>query len=143
MLGRKDYTQAEIDQARATVAGQLAAYRKLVKSVAAHPTDPKITAAREDFEWRFFNNLTLVLDRFFVHRIRPATGKDTNPLNEVELITEGLLNGGGVMQGNKVIKYVPEQAVVQLKIGDPIRLTEKDFDRLSKAFFADLETKFL
>jgi hypothetical protein len=30
--------------------------------------------------------MTLMLDRYFVHRLRMVTGKDGNPLNEVELI---------------------------------------------------------
>jgi hypothetical protein len=48
-----------------------------------------------------------------------------------------------VLRGNNVIKYVPDEAVVKLKVGDRIRLTEKDFERLSAAFFAELERKFL
>jgi len=33
--------------------------------------------------------------------------------------------------------------VVKLQIGDPIRLTADAFARLSAAFFAELEAKFL
>jgi hypothetical protein len=32
--------------------------------------------------------------------------------------------------------------VLKLEIGDPIRLSEDDFERLSAAFFAELERKF-
>jgi hypothetical protein len=42
-----------------------------------------------------------------------------------------------------VITLIPEQSVLKLRIGDTIRLTEDDFDRLSAAFFADIERKFL
>ncbi|MCW2674379.1 MAG: hypothetical protein JWP14_2968 [Frankiales bacterium] len=31
-----------------------------------------------------------------MHRVRLVTGKDTNPLNEVELRVESLLNNDGV-----------------------------------------------
>jgi hypothetical protein len=42
-----------------------------------------------------------------------------------------------------VITLIPEQSVLKLRIGDTIRLTEDDFDRLSAAFFDDIERKFL
>jgi hypothetical protein len=129
MLGRKDYTAAELAHARAAVAEQLAAYRK-AKGAAG-------------FEAVFFNNMTVVLDRYFVHRVRAVTGKDGNALNEVELIVESLMNNDGVLQGNNVLKYEPEQSVTQLKIGDRIQLTEDQFERLSAAFFAELERKFV
>ena len=142
MLGRKDYTQEELDNAKARIGGQLAAYHALAQATSAS-ADKKAGAALEEFEAQFFNNLVLVLDRLFVHRLRVSTGKDGNPLNEVELLAESLMNNGGVFRGNNVIKYVPEQAVVKIKPGDQIRLTADDFERLSAAFFADLEQKFL
>ena len=53
----------------------------------------------------------LELDRLFIHRVRVASGKDGNALNEVELVTESIMNNDGVLSGNNVIKYVPEKAV--------------------------------
>jgi hypothetical protein len=47
-----------------------------------------------------------------------------------------------VLRGNKVVKYVPEQSVVKLNIGDRIRLTQAQFERLAKAFFTEIELKF-
>ena len=87
--------------------------------------------------------MTLVLDRYFVHRLRMVTGKDGNPLNEVELMTESLMNNDGVLRGNNVIKLVPEETVLKLEIGDRIRLTAAQFERLSKAFLAQIQAKFL
>jgi hypothetical protein len=141
MLGRKDYTQEELANARALVSGQVAAYRELARSVSAS-ADGKTATALGAFEPLFFNNLVLVLDRLFVHRIRAVSGKDGNPLNEVELITEALLDHNGVLRGNNVIKYRPEQSVTKLKVGDPIVLTEDQFTALADAFFADIERKF-
>jgi hypothetical protein len=55
------------------------------EAVASTTTDEKVTSALEAFEVLFFNNMALVLDRYFVHRLRMVTGKDGNPLNEVEM----------------------------------------------------------
>jgi hypothetical protein len=131
MLGRKDYTKDELDHAKAAVAEQLAAYRTFAR------------VATTDFEALYFNNMLLVLDRYFVHRVRAVTGKDGNPINEVELLAESLMNNDGIFRGNSVLKYAPEQSVVKVKVGDRIRLTADQFDRLSAAFFAEMEAKFL
>lgn len=143
MLGRKDYTQAELDHAKDEVKRQLSAYRKLVRALDGAGADPKITSALETFEPLLFNNMTLVLDRYFVHRLRSVTGKDGNPLNEVELLSDSLMNNGGELRGNNVIKYVPGDSVLKLEVGERIRLNAAQFERLSKAFFAEIENKFV
>jgi hypothetical protein len=135
MLGRNSYTREELDNARTALERQLAAYRTLA--------DTADTAALADFEPLFFNNMTFVLDRLFVHRIRSVSGKDGNPLNEVELLTESLMNNDGVLQGNNVIKYVPEKSVVGLAVGDRIRLTAEQFEQLCRAFLDELERRFV
>jgi hypothetical protein len=125
ILGRKKYTQEEIDQGKAAVEQQLAAYKQLVKAVASATTDERFDAAVESFEALFFNNMTLVLDRYFVHRLPGADyeGKDGNPLNEVRIICDSLMNNNGIMRGDRQIKPTPERSVLKLNIGDPIRLT--------------------
>jgi hypothetical protein len=137
MLGRKDYTQQEFDTANTAVADQISSYSKLAKL--AGKTSPTL----DEFEILYFNNMVLVLDRYFVHRIRPVAGKDGNALNEVELIADSLMNNGGVFQGNNVIKYVPESSVLKLRAGDAIRLKAADFEMLAAAFFDELKSKFL
>jgi len=97
----------------------------------------------DDVERLYVNTMLLVLDRYFVHRLRMMTGKDGTPLNDVEMLCDSLMNHEGILRGNNVITYRPEQAVVKLQIGDPIRLTADAFARLSAAFFAELEAKFL
>jgi hypothetical protein len=143
MLGRKDYTKDELENARKAVAQQLAAYKKLVKAIDAATSDPKVAAALEAFEPFLFNNMVMVLDRYFVHRIRNVTGKDSNPLNEVELLTDALIDNGGLLRGNNVIKYAADQSVLGLEIGDRIKLTAVEFERLAKAFLAEIEAKFV
>jgi hypothetical protein len=140
MLGRKSYTPEELQTARTAIAEQLDAYRRLTAAVAG---DADAEVALAAFEPRFFNNLTLALDRYFVHRIRPVTGKDGNPLNEVELLSESLMSNGGLLKGSTVIKYVPAESVTKLAVGDRIAFTEAEFERLAEAFFAELERRFV
>jgi hypothetical protein len=77
------------------------------------------------------------------YRLRMVTGKDGNPLNKVEMICDSVMNNDGILQDSSIIKYIPEQSVVKIKVGDRIHLTAGEFERLSAAFFADLEHKFL
>jgi hypothetical protein len=143
MLGRKTYTQEELDNATAAIVRQLDAYKRLRAAIDGATADPEVAAALEAFEPLLFNNLTLVLDRLFVHRVRIVTGKDGNALNEVELLTDSLMNNDGVLRGNNVVKFVPAQSVLQLEIGDPIGLSAADFERLSEAFLAEIRSRFL
>jgi hypothetical protein len=143
MLGGKSYTREELDHCKAAVDQQLAAYKTLLKAVANATTDKKVTSALEAFEVLFSNNMTLVLDRYFVHRLRMVTGKDGNPLNEVEMLCDSLMNNNGILRDSNMIKLIPDQSVVKLQIGDPIRLTAEEFEGLSAAFFAEVKRKFL
>jgi hypothetical protein len=133
MLGRKDYTQEELEAARTAIDRQLAAYDELAGGA----------GALEAFEPLFFNNMTLALDRYFVHRVRAVAGKDGNPLNEVELLAESLLTGDGVLHGSNAIKYKPDESVLGLEIGDPIRIDREQFGRLYEAFVAELRARFV
>jgi len=72
-------------------------------------------APSKEFEVRFFNDQVLLLDHMFVHRLTGIEGKDGNPLNEV----------------------------LKLRVGDDVKLSEADFVRLSKVFFAAIEKKYL
>jgi hypothetical protein len=38
---------------------------------------------------------------------------------------------------------IPEQSVVKLNVGDWISLSAEQFGRLSKAFFAEIEARFI
>jgi hypothetical protein len=78
-----------------------------------------------------------------VHRLRVVSGKDGNPLNEVELLADSLMSNDGILRGNNVIKYDPGTSVLKLSPGDRIRLTAPQFERLASAFFSDITSKFL
>ncbi len=142
MLGRKDYTPDEVATARKAVEEQLAAYRELAAAVDASG-EPKVVAALEAFEPVLASALVMELDRFFVHRLRAVSGKDGNPLNEVEVLAESLLAGGGVVAAHKVIRLRPERSVLGLAPGDRIRLTVDRFEQLADAFFGELMDRFL
>jgi hypothetical protein len=53
------------------------------------------------------------------------------------------MNNNGVLRESKVIKLIPEKSVAKIQFGDPIRLSVEQFERLSTAFFVELERKFL
>jgi hypothetical protein len=125
LLGRKNYTQEELDHATTAIDRQLAAYKKLAKASDGGTSDPEVRSALDAFEPLSFNNMTLVLDRYFVHRLRVVTGKDGNP------------------RGSNVIKLVPDQSVLKLEIGERIKLRAAQVEHLSKAFFDEIRSKFL
>jgi hypothetical protein len=132
MLGMKSYPQIYIDACRARVDAQVATYRKMVAS----------GDVQESFESVFFNNMVVVLDSYFTHRLRGVEGKDGNPLNEVRVLTSSMLENNDTMAAENTIKMSPATSVLGYKVGDPIRVTEQDFVRLAEAFFAGIESKF-
>jgi hypothetical protein len=131
MLGRKDFTQDELDSGKSAVTRELDTFDTLPK------------AAQSTLQQGgYFNDLALSLDRRYVHRLRAVTGKDGTPLNELELLVESLMNNDGVLRGNNVVKYAAEKTVIGLKVGDRITLSRDDFDRLSSDVCAELEQKY-
>jgi len=128
MLGRKDYTREELDAGRARIDAQLAAYRAL--------------SGTADYEPIFTSGLVLLLDRLYVHRIRSVSGKDTNPITEVELLAASLLTGDEFVD-QKAVKWVPAQSVTGIAPGERVRLDLATTQALVDAFFAELEKRFV
>jgi hypothetical protein len=58
-------------------------------------------------------------------------------------MSDSLMKNDGALRGNTVIKLIPDQSVLKLNIGDRIRLSAAEFERLSKAFFTEVESNFL
>ncbi|MGO8873984.1 MAG: hypothetical protein ACLQPH_21770 [Acidimicrobiales bacterium] len=92
MLGRKTYTREELEHSKEAVARQLADDGALVTTIGASTADKTVKASLDTFEVNFFNNMVLMLDRYFVHRLRMVTGKDGNALNEVEMPCDSLMH---------------------------------------------------
>ncbi len=132
MLGMRSYTKKYIAACRSKVDQDLSAYRGMSAS-----------ANVRAFESTFFNNMVLVLDHLFVHRLRTVEGKDGNPLNEVRLLSNSMMNNNNKLSVDKTIKYDPDSSVLKYRLGDEIKLSEKDFLLLYKAFFNEIESKFL
>jgi hypothetical protein len=135
MLGRKTFTPDEIERARRALDAHLGAVRGAMAALDAGPV-------RDALERESATTALLALDRAFVHRVRVASGKDANPVNEVELLVESLLDHGGVLTTNKVIKYSPEQTVLGVAPGAEIVLSVDDLERLGAAFFPEMEKRF-
>jgi hypothetical protein len=147
MLGMPNYPQEYIDACRSKVDSDVAAYSNFV-SAAGGPA-----AEAGSFETAYFTNLVLLLDYLFVHRLAGPEGKDGNPLNEVRMLCNSILNsrpavqqyGGksaGVMVPEKTIKYSDEKSVLGYQIGDEIQINKEQFERIPKAFFDELQRKF-
>jgi hypothetical protein len=136
MLGVKTYPKPYVKQCRAQIDAQLDAYKAVATAAKSKP------AAIETFEPLFFNNLTVALDRCFVHRLRGVEGKDGNPLNEVRMLCDSVIENKGVLRADKTIKYQPETSVSKLAVGDPIALDQATFTALCDAFFAEIQRRF-
>jgi hypothetical protein len=143
MLCRNSYSKDYIHECRSQVEAQLAAYKKLVTTASEKAGKSAINAAINSFEPLYFNDLVVVLEGFFVHRSRALEQKDGNPLNEVRMLCDSILQHRGVMSADKTIKYNPAKSVLKLQIGEEIKLMESDFVALFRAFFAEIETKFI
>jgi hypothetical protein len=128
MLCMTTYPQDYLNSCRARAEAASAAFQQL--------------NADSDLEAIWFNNLVIVLEASFVHRARAQELKDGNPVNEVRLLAASLLTNGGRLLADKQIRLDPDRSVLGLRAGDEIALTAADFDRLAKAYFAEIEIKF-
>lgn len=129
MLGVKSYSPEYVEQVRARIAADVAAFDALGAGAAA-------------FAPTFFNNLVIALDHHFCHRLRTVEGKDGNPLNEVRVIADSLMANGGIFTLNGAIRMKPEASVLGYAPGDEIAVDEDGFRRLADRFLTEIETRF-
>jgi hypothetical protein len=77
-------------------------------------------------------------------RSRTIELKDGNPLNEVRMLCDSImLYDNKMTKDTKSMMYDPTKSVLKYKIGDEIKLKEEDFELLFKAFFSEMERKFV
>jgi hypothetical protein len=128
MLGRANYSMDYIRAVHARVERVLKAFEK------AKPAEPFASEALLD--------VLLGLEMAFVHRLRGQEGKDGNPLNELRMIAASVLEFGGVMTGDKTIKWSPEKSVTGLKVGDKIVLGRKQVGVLVDAVIEEVAKRY-
>src|SRR5215204_3276500 len=144
MLGMREYEQDYIDACRSRVESQVAIFLEVALAARDHG-DADISGldgALESLEYEYFNNMLLVLDGYFVHRLRGIEAKDGNALNEVRVLTRSLMENGGTLMEDPQIHLDPTRSILGLKVGDPITLTRQQYSRISDAFLREIESRF-
>ncbi|RSC93493.1 hypothetical protein [Tenacibaculum singaporense] len=141
MLSKKTYSKEYIDKCRAKVEKDISTFKSLADIITTG--NQELNNALLTFEHRYFNNMVLVLETLFTHRMRGKEGKDGNPLNEVRMLSNSIMENDCKMSVDKTIKYKPEQSVLNYQIDDEIKLNQSDFTKLSEAFFDDLKAKYM
>jgi hypothetical protein len=86
--------------------------------------------------------LVVALDRWFALRNPKVEGRDGNPLNEVRVLAESVVEHGAVMTVPKGIKLRAEDSVLGFEEGEELGLDGDAFERLFDAFLAEVEEKF-
>jgi len=144
MLGMKEYERDYIDGCRSRVESQTAMFREVAQAARDHGDADLsgLEGALESLEFEYFNNMLLVLEGYFVHRLRGLEGKDGNALNEVRVLARSLMENGGTVMEDSQIALDPDRSVLGLRVGEPVRLTLQQYTRLSDAFFREIERRF-
>jgi hypothetical protein len=129
MLSVKQFTKEYISSCKKKIKADTEVFKKL-----ASPTDA--------FENTYFNNMVLILETMFIHRMRGQEGKDGNPLNEVRMIANSILNHSNKLLDDSTIKYHAEKSILKIRLNQEINLSSIDFIKLSGAYFNEIEKKF-
>ena len=144
MLGMKEYEQDYIDACRSRVETQVVMFHEVAQAARDHGDADvsHLEGALESLEYEYFNNMLIVLDGYFVHRLRGVEGKDGNALNEVRVLVRSLMENGGTVMADPQIRLDPARSVLGLEVGAPITLTLQKYRRISDAFLREIENKF-
>src|SRR6476620_4571753 len=144
MLGMKEYEQDYIDACRSRIESQIAVFYEVAQSARDHGDADvsRLEGALESLEYEYFNNMLIVLDAYFVHRLRVLAGDDGNALNEVRVLARSLMENGGTVMADPQIRLDPARSVLGLEVGAPITLTLQQYRRLSDAFLREIGSKF-
>lgn len=139
MLAVTSYPEVYVQLTAAKVDEQLAAYAALAAAVKG---DAKAEAALAAFAPGYFNTMLLALDHHFMHRMRGAEGKDGNPLNEVRMLSDSIMEHDGVLKENRTIKYAADKAVAGIAVGQEIALDAAVFEKLANAYLVEIGKRF-
>ena len=139
MLSVTSYPEVYVQLTAAKVEAQLAAFADLAAAVEGNA---KAEAALAAFAPGHFSAMLLALDHHFMHRMRGAEGKDGNPLNEVRMLVDAIMENDGVLKANSTIKYDPARSVTGISVGETIALDAPTFEKLAKAYVAEIGKRF-
>ncbi len=89
-----------------------------------------------------WNQLLVALEHWFVQRIPKLEGRDGNPLNEVRVLADSVIEHGAVVTVPKGIKLRPDTSVLGFAAGEEISLDADSFERLFDAFLAEVEERY-
>jgi hypothetical protein len=145
MLAVSKYQKEYIHDCKTKMRAQLDVYKKLIAECKNKEgkNEPSLYIAIDYFEAEFFNNLVILLDALFVHRLRDKEGKEENPLNEVRILANSMITNKNILLSDKSIKRDPGKSILKLKPGESIKINEEQFSKLSDAFFEEIEKKYL
>jgi hypothetical protein len=144
MLSVSAYPQQYIDEARARIGQQGAAFAALAREVRGRAGGGPggAGAALDALEPEYFANLVIALDSHFVHRSRGQERKDGNAMNEVRVLVSSIQHHDSIMTAEKGIRLDPARSVLGIEYGDRIRIDAEGFARLAAAFFEALEATY-
>ena len=108
----REYDGDYIDACRSRVETQTAMFREVAQAARDHGDADLsgLEGALESLESEYFNNMLLVLEGYFVHRLRGVEGKDGNALNEVRVLARSLMENGGTVMEDPQIALDPERS---------------------------------
>ena len=89
-----------------------------------------------------FVHAVIVLDAWFAHRDRDLEGDGGNPMNEVRVIADSIVDNDAVLRVQGPITWVAERTVLRLAVGDPVEVTANGFERLAAAYIAAIEATY-
>lgn len=94
------------------------------------------------FESLVFGQAVVVLHTWFGHRRRELEGDDGNPLHEVRVIADSIVDNDAVLRVDRPSTWVPERTVLRLAVGDEVEITANGYERLAAAYLAAIEATY-
>jgi hypothetical protein len=140
MLGVQKYSIEYLNECRKKINSDVSRYRKISNIIKDQSKESNSDLL--NFEHSFFNNMILILDSLFVHRLRRIEGREGNPLNEVRVIANSIAGNQGRMMKDSTIRLKPQNSLLKYNVGDKIKVSESQFSLISKAFFSEIERKY-
>ena len=143
MLATKEYEPDYVDACRSRVESQVAMFREVAQAARDHG-DADVSAlegALESLEYEYFNNMLIVLEGYFVHRLSGPEGQTGRALHEVRVLARSLVENGGTVLADPATTLDPERSILGLSAGDPITLTLHQFRRVADTFFREIQSK--